>query len=84
MRANTGYRARPVLATAIVAGFFLVVAAILVWEAPEANREAFLVLLGVLTKSLSDVVAFYFGSSQGSAEKQEQINRLMEDSEPPE
>ena len=67
---------RPALAAAVVAAFVGVVALLAFVAIPEPSREPLLVLVGILGKSFSDVVSFHFGSSEGSARKQDTLDRL--------
>lgn len=49
----------------------LIVAALFFVPIPEQNQKIALVLLGVVIGWASSVVAFHFGSSQGSKDKTE-------------
>ena len=59
-----------ILAYTAIIGFFAVLYALFVRSLPEGlPRDAFLVLLGTLTKIVSDLYNYYFGSSSGSKQK---------------
>lgn len=40
---------------------------------PSENREPLLIVLGFLTAKAGDIVAYFFGSSKGSADKTEHL-----------
>ena len=42
-----------------------------------AEKDIIIYVLGVLSAICTQVVSYYFGSSQGSAQKQTQIDKLM-------
>ncbi len=51
---------------------------------PDANRDLAIALItGVLGASVKDIVGYYFGSSKGSASKDETIARLSARNDPP-
>lgn len=63
-----------ILAYLAVGGFFAVLYALFVRTIPEGlPRDAFLVLLGTLTKIVGDLYNYYFGSSSGSARKTDML-----------
>ena len=70
---KTNDRTPKVLAFGITLGFF----GILVWMfmngMPATGSEAMLIMLGALQTSYTGIVAYYFGSSAGSAAKNEML-----------
>ncbi len=58
-----------VLAYSLTIGFFLVLGFMLFANVPTGSRDLLNILLGMLATSFSGVIAYYFGSSAGSAEK---------------
>jgi hypothetical protein len=58
-----------VLAFFIVGGFFGCLVWMLIKGMPTSGTEAILMMLGALTNTVTAVVAYYFGSSAGSREK---------------
>jgi biotin transporter BioY len=72
---------RFVLGAAVMAvGAFLVVALMFV-PVPAGNRDFVYTLTGLLLGWGGAVVQFYFGTSEGSVAKSEQIDRIMKGDE---
>lgn len=46
-------------------------------EAVQAQKEVLIYILGVLSAALTQILGFYFGSSQGSAAKSAQISQVL-------
>lgn len=57
------------LAAAIVAGFFGVIGLLIFHKGETGMRDALLILVGALGAAFGAVIQFYFGSSSGSAKK---------------
>lgn len=47
-------------------------------EVPSANHDVLLVVIGVLTACVKDVVGYYFGSSSNSRQQQTTIANLAD------
>lgn len=45
-------------------------------EMPNANREPMLMLMGILSANVGQVVGFFFGTSYGSQKKTDAIERM--------
>jgi len=66
---KTGDKTPAILAAVILIGFFGILGYMLTHGIPENGGEALLVLLGSLGAAFGSVVAYYYGSSKGSADK---------------
>lgn len=65
-----------ILGGIIVVCFFACVYLLITVEMPNANENMLYILLGVLAAKFSDVVGYFYGSSAGSASKDETIYNL--------
>lgn len=66
---------RTVVSSAITIGFFVVFWELMHGAIPDAGRDTLLVMLGSLGAAWVSVVAYYFGSSSGSAKKTAALER---------
>lgn len=66
------------LALALAASFFVLLFLMLTRTIPDANKDAFNILLGMLGGSLATVMTYYFGSSSGSAKKDETLAKALQ------
>jgi hypothetical protein len=64
------------LAFLITAGFYSILIWLLSYGMPSTGGEALLLLLGSLATAWTGVVAYYFGSSAGSARKDEILRNV--------
>lgn len=62
------------LAVTINGAFFFMLFALFKQAIPTDNRDAFNILLGMLSGGMTTVLTYYFGSSRGSERKTEMIN----------
>lgn len=62
-----------ILGSFIVAGFFIVLAAMVTRRLPDGAESEFAIMLGALAAMTAAVVNYYFGSSAGSKEKTEML-----------
>jgi len=74
MAMRTGDWTAKVLSFLIVGGFFACLAWMLFRGMPQSGTEAILMMLGALTNTVTAVVAFHFGSSAGSREKDKALS----------
>lgn len=74
---RTGDTATPrILAGLITLGFFGILAQMLLVGKPEHGGDALMILLGALGSAFLAVVNYFFGSSNGSAAKNEALLRM--------
>ena len=69
----------PILALAIISLTFFLFAIVMFDETPvDASRKDILIyVLGVLSAIATQIVSYYFGSSQGSKEKSDQLREAL-------
>ena len=72
-------RYRYYLATLIVVFCFAYLGILMYDKSPNRNQDYIMFFAGSITSILSTVIAYFFGSSQGSFNKQGQIDNLMKD-----
>jgi len=61
------------LAVSVTIGFFGILLYMLIYGLPTTGNEALLLLLGALQTAWGGIIAFYFGSSSGSQQKDKMI-----------
>ena len=66
----------PILALSVIALTF-VLFYILMFKPVGAEKDIIIYVLGVLSAVCTQVISYYFGSSQGSAQKQTQIDKMI-------
>jgi ABC-type siderophore export system fused ATPase/permease subunit len=66
----------PILALSVVALTFILFY-ILMFKQVGNEKDIIIYVLGVLSAVCTQVISYYFGSSQGSAQKQSQIDKLI-------
>lgn len=62
-----------VLMILMMIGLFILIFMI---ELPENNKDMAYLLVGAVSGSFTTIIAFWYGSSQGSADKQDKLNEL--------
>ncbi len=65
------------IATVAMVGFFGILVAMIFVAIPDTARDPLMIMLGALGTLVTQVGAYYFGSSAGSARKTEQVERLV-------
>jgi uncharacterized membrane protein len=66
------------LGALIALGLFVIIYFLIKIAAPIENKDALLILLGVIAASFNNVVGYFFGSSKGSADKTEMLGKSKE------
>jgi hypothetical protein len=64
-----------ILGAIIVIGFFSIIGIVFKLEMPQTNKDLGLIVIGALVAKFGDVVGYFYGSSKGSADKTELINK---------
>ena len=67
-----------VLGGIIVIGFFLLLYLLIKQEIPEVNKDVLNLVIGALIGSFTTIVGYFYGSSKGSSEKTELLNKKTE------
>jgi len=62
-----------ILAVIIIAGIFILLGVLLMHEIPTENKDLLNIVIGAFIASFSAVISYFFGSSKGSAEKNEML-----------
>lgn len=62
-------RIREMLAYVVTGGFFAVLFALMTFDMPQVSHDVLLVLLGSLATAWTAIISYFFGSSAGSANK---------------
>jgi len=65
-----------VLGSLIVIGFFVLLITLVFTEVPEPNKDLLNLVVGALIGSFATIVGYFFGSSSGSAKKDETIGDI--------
>ena len=74
---KTGDWTPRLLAASVTVGFFGVLGYMIQYGLPQQGGEALLVMLGTLGTAWGAIVSYYFGSSAGSREKTDAINKMV-------
>ncbi|MGH8388243.1 MAG: hypothetical protein ACRESJ_22620 [Pseudomonas sp.] len=67
-----------VILTFILFAYFIHLLGVQPTGGTEAQKEVLIYILGVLSAALTQILGFYFGSSQGSANKSAQISQVLQ------
>ena len=66
-----------ILGGLIVVGFFTMIYLLIKSSVPEPNKDLLNLVVGALIGSFASVVGYFFGSSAGSAKKDETISSIV-------
>jgi drug/metabolite transporter (DMT)-like permease len=64
-----------VLGSLIVLGFFVLLILLVLLDIPEPNKDLLNLVVGALIGSFATVVGYFYGSSLGSKEKTDILNK---------
>ena len=64
-----------VLGGLITVGFFVLLYLLLLSAVPEENKEILNIVVGALIGSFTSIVGYFYGSSLGSADKNEMLRK---------
>jgi hypothetical protein len=67
----------PVLALGVVALSFILFAILIFVEVKDNAKDILIYILGVLSAAVTQILSYYFGSSQGSKDKEDKLKGLM-------
>jgi hypothetical protein len=67
----------PILALGVVGLAFVLIGALMFTNVPTDQQQIIIFALGFITSSAGQVLSFYFGSSQGSKDKTEEIKGML-------
>jgi uncharacterized BrkB/YihY/UPF0761 family membrane protein len=64
-----------VLAGMIIVGFFMLMIGLVYTAVPDVNKDLLNLVTGALIGSFATIVGYFFGSSKGSADKNEMLKK---------
>jgi len=67
----------PVLALGVVGLAFTLIGVLMFVNTPQDQQQIIIFALGFITSAAGQVLSFYFGSSQGSKDKTEEIKGML-------
>ncbi|MAB53549.1 hypothetical protein [Marinobacter sp.] len=73
---KTGDKVPGVIAACVLVGFFGILSALVFVDIPERSMQPLLMMLSALATSVGALMQFYFGSSAGSAAKNQMLSDL--------
>jgi len=65
------------LAALIFGALVAVIILLIVRAVPQENKDAILILVGVLASAFTAVIGFFFGSSKNSQAKDDMLNKKL-------
>lgn len=67
----------PILALGVVGLAFALIAVLMFVNTPQDQQQLIIFALGFITSAAGQVLSFYFGSSQGSKDKNKEIQEML-------
>ena len=64
-----------ILAALIIVGFFMLMIGLVYTAVPDVNKDLLNLVAGALIGSFATIVGYFFGSSKGSADKNELLKK---------
>jgi uncharacterized BrkB/YihY/UPF0761 family membrane protein len=64
-----------ILAALIIVGFFMLMIGLVYTAVPDVNKDLLNLVTGALIGSFATIVGYFFGSSKGSADKNELLKK---------
>jgi uncharacterized BrkB/YihY/UPF0761 family membrane protein len=64
-----------ILAALIIVGFFMLMIGLVYTAVPDVNKDLLNLVTGALIGSFATIVGYFFGSSKGSADKNEMLKK---------
>jgi hypothetical protein len=66
-----------ILAIGVICLSFILFGVLMMIEVKSIAKDILIYILGVLSAAITQILSFYFGSSQGSKNKQAEIDKMM-------
>lgn len=67
----------PILALGVVGLAFILIGVLMFVDTPDDQQQLVIFALGFITSAAGQVLSFYFGSSQGSKNKTEEMKGMI-------
>ena len=74
--------ARPMIAALLIVGGFLIYYLVATGRCPQEWKDVMLIIIGAIIPIYTSIVQYYFGSSQGSADKTQIMAKAINGNKP--